>query len=256
RRCDLPRRLQQGVVPGGDESAHAHRFVDELRPDGGVARIDDTAGLGVRDATEVVEAVRDVVHVDPGLDDPLPGVVGLRTRELLLPLADGGRGRGQESAALRGGDGRPDAGVEGAARGLDRGDGVRFGRLVDGRDELAVRGAVDVTGAAVQCGRPGTIDVQGGGHGMNLLPSVACMCGWEWRGGQKSACQSGVSAADPSVGRVPPSSEAMRTNSRWDSNRVRTSAMSCWALKPYTSYPCEPAAENTSRRKTRAPRPP
>src|SRR5699024_10831747 len=114
-RSDLPRRLQQGVVPRGDERTDADRFVDDLRGYGVGSGVDDAAGIVRSELAEVVEAVRDVVHVDLRFDEALAGVQGLGTREFVLAVTEGGGELQQQIAAFAGRYGGPDTGVEGPA---------------------------------------------------------------------------------------------------------------------------------------------
>ena len=60
---DLPRRLQQRVVPRGDQPAHTHGFVDDAADHVRVPGVDDAPGVQRGDPAEVLETVGDVGHV-------------------------------------------------------------------------------------------------------------------------------------------------------------------------------------------------
>ena len=148
RGSDLPRRLQQRVVPRRDQSAHAdglpHDPADRVVPAG----VDDPPGIGAGHSAEVAEAGDDVVDVVLGLDQSLAGVQRLGPRHLLLvPLEEVGHAE-QQRAALPGRRRGPGAVVEGGPRGRDRRGRVGGARLVHGGDRAPVRGAGDVAAPA------------------------------------------------------------------------------------------------------------
>ena len=148
-RGDLPRCLQQRVVPRSDERADADGLVHDLRRNGVGAGVDDATGIVCGELAEVVEAVRDVVHVDLRFDEALTGVQGLGLREFVLALTQHSGELQQQVAAFAGGNRRPDAGVEGAAGGLDRQLGVRGAGFVHLGDKAAVGWVVDLPGSTV-----------------------------------------------------------------------------------------------------------
>ena len=148
-RGDLPRSLQQRVVPRGDERTDADGLMHDLRSHGVGAGVDDATGIVCGELAEVVEAVRDVVHVDLRFDEALTGVQGLGLREFVLALTQHSGELQQQVAAFAGGNRRPDAGVEGAAGGLDRQLGVRGAGFVHLGDKAAVGWVVDLPGSTV-----------------------------------------------------------------------------------------------------------
>ena len=103
-RSDLPCRLQQRVVPWGDERADAEGFVHDLRGHGVGSGVDDATGIVCGELAEVVEAVRDVVHVDLRFDEALAGVQGLGAGEFVLALTQHGGELQQQVAAFAGGN--------------------------------------------------------------------------------------------------------------------------------------------------------
>ena len=125
---DLPRGLQQRVVPGGDQPADADRLVHDPADDVGVAGVDDAAGVLGGDAAVVAEDRGHVGDVVPALDQALAGVLRLGQRDLLGVALEEVGGAQQEVAALAGGRRGPGAVVEGAVRRGDREVGVGRGR--------------------------------------------------------------------------------------------------------------------------------
>ena len=173
RRRHLPRRLEQRVVPGRDQPADPDRLVDDLAARVRDPGLDEAPVVGGGEVAEPAEAVRDVVHVDLGLDDPLPGVVGLGAREpVLVALQQIGDAQ-QQRPPLGGRDVRPAAVVEGRAGSADGPLGVRGARLADLGDERAVRGRTDLAPAAVLGVDPRAVDVELS-HALCLPPSPGC----------------------------------------------------------------------------------
>ncbi len=163
RQCgrDLPRDLQQRVVPGRDERAHAHRLVDDAADHAGVAGVDDAACFGVGEIRVVAEDVRDVVDVDPTFSQGLARVDALLPGDVFAVALQQLRHPPQEVTALAGGSRGPRALVEGTP-GCGHG-GVHIVRtgFGHGRHGAAVVG-VEYGSAAVRRRRlgPGSVDVE------------------------------------------------------------------------------------------------
>ena len=84
RRRDLPRDLQQRVVPGRDQPAHTDGFVHHPADHVVAPGVDDPTRFRVCHQAEVVEHAGDVVDVDLALDQALAGVERLHPRHLGL----------------------------------------------------------------------------------------------------------------------------------------------------------------------------
>src|SRR5699024_9903106 len=154
------------------------RFVHDLRGHGVGSGVDDAAGVVRSELAEVVEAVRDIVHVDLRFDEALAGVQGLGTREFVLALTEGGGELQQQIAAFAGRHGGPDTGIEGPAGGGDRQFGVGRAGLVHLGDEAAVGGVVDLPGSTVDGRNPLTVDEECVGHDISysLLVNDCAIC--------------------------------------------------------------------------------
>ena len=96
---DLPRGLQQRVVPGRDQRAHAERLVDDPAQHVLAAGVDDAAGVLGRDVAVVAEHRDHVGDVVLALDQALAGVHRLGQRHLV--------GVALEQVGHRGAAGRP-----------------------------------------------------------------------------------------------------------------------------------------------------
>lgn len=174
RRGDLPGRLQERIVPGGDQRAHPDGLVDDTAVDARRTGLDHPARLGGGRPPEVAEAVGDVVDVVLALDEPLARVERLGAGErVLVPQEEVGDAQ-QQVTAVRGRCRGPGALVEGAARGGDRLDGVLAARLVDDADQGAVRRAADLAGALVESAPPCTVNeqVRHGGLPVGRVPQA------------------------------------------------------------------------------------
>ena len=149
-RRHLPDRLQQRVIPRGDQSADADRLVDEatdrIRPAG----VHHAPGFGAADTRVVAQARHDIVHVVLGFDDPLAGVERLGADEVLAVAVDQIGGAPQHVRPLAFRRMRPRARVEGFARRGDRGMGVLGGCLGGCGDQLAVGGTSDFAARPVE----------------------------------------------------------------------------------------------------------
>ena len=157
---DLPRHLEERVVPRGDQAADADGLVDDPADHVGVAGVDDAARLLGGDAAVVAEDGDDVRDVVLALDEPLAGVERLHPRDHVGVALEQVGDPQQQVAPLPARGGRPGAVVEGAVRRVDRGLGVLGAGLVDLRDQGAVGRAADlaaVTGA--RC-RPRPVHVE------------------------------------------------------------------------------------------------
>ena len=141
---DLPRRLEQGVVPRRDQAADAHGLVDDFADDGGVPGVDHAARLLPGEPAEVLEAGGNVVHVDAAFDHPLAGVQRLGAGELFPAFAQSGGDLEQEGAALGCRDRGPDAGVEGRTGCGDGALGVLPAGLGHCGHQFAVGGVADL----------------------------------------------------------------------------------------------------------------
>ncbi len=149
RRGDLPTRLEEGVVPGGDQRADPDRFVDDDAVHVRAARVDHAPARLVRHQVgEVAEGGRDVVDVDAALLEGLAGVAGLDERDLLAVPLEEVRDAAEQGRPLGGGGAWPVSGVEGAAGGFDRGVGVLDAALGDDREHRRVGRVEDLPGAA------------------------------------------------------------------------------------------------------------
>ncbi len=160
RRGDLPRGLQQRVVPGRDQGADADRLVHhpavDVRPPG----VDHPAGLARDQPPEVAETVDDVVHVVRALHQPFAGVQGLGAgQRVLVPGEEPGDPQ-EQVTALGGRRVRPGTGVEGAPGRRDGLHGVLAAGLVHDAHQGAVGGTADLPGALVQGAPPHTVDEQ------------------------------------------------------------------------------------------------
>ena len=175
RGSDLPRRLQQRIVPRRDQPAHAdglpHHAADRVVPAG----VDDPPGVGAGHPAEVAEAGDDVIDVVLGLDQSLAGVQRLGPRHLrLVPLEEVGHAE-QQRAPLPGRQCGPGAVVEGGPRGRDRRRRVGGARLVHGGDRAPVRGAGDVAAPARGGRHPSPGDEQiRHGTSRSALPCACC----------------------------------------------------------------------------------
>ena len=145
---DLPRHLQQRIVPRRDQHAHPDGFAHHPADHRGIADVDQPVAHSTADELGVVaEHRRDVVDVDPALGQRLSGVPGLQPRQRLLVALQQIGDPVEQRGALGDGGGRPCAVVERRAR---RGDGVACvlgGGLVDDRGDAAVGGVDDRRGS-------------------------------------------------------------------------------------------------------------
>src|SRR5699024_10255683 len=99
-------------VPGCDRATAPQRRIVDAAAHGSIARVDHAPGLLAGQFAVVVETGGDIVHVHPGLDDPLAGVIGLGASELLLALAQLLGHPQQQIATLRSGHTGPHAVIE------------------------------------------------------------------------------------------------------------------------------------------------
>ena len=157
---DLPRHLQQRVVPRGNQTTHTDGLGVDARADVRVPRIDHASGGVAGEGAEVVEGGRNVVHIGLGLREALTGIGSLSAGELVLILANQVGDLDQDLAALHGRNGAPLTCIESTAGDLDRTDRVLLARLGDHTDLRAVRRVDDSAGLAVSGGLPLTIDEQ------------------------------------------------------------------------------------------------
>ncbi len=158
--CHLPNRLQQRVIPRGDQSADADRLVDEATDRIRLSGVHHAPGFGAADASVIAQARHDIVHVVLGFDDPLAGVERLGADEILAVAVDqiGGAPQHVRPFAFR--RIRPRARVEGFARSGDRGMGVLGGCLGGCCDQLTVGGTSDFSASPIERRAPFTRDVQ------------------------------------------------------------------------------------------------
>ncbi len=178
---DLPGRLKQGVVPGGDQSADADGLVGHPAEGVVAAGVHHPAGAGAGDPAVVAEAGDDVGDVVFALDQALAGVERLGAGELLGVALDDVGGAQQESAALTFGGVRPGAGVEGPTGRGDRGLGVGPGSLGHPRDERAVRRTADLPVAAGHRSAPFSVHIQichAPSPSMEFVAHCALNCLW------------------------------------------------------------------------------
>ena len=132
---DLPRDLEQRVVPRGDERADPDRLVHHARLDVVAADVHGPLGLVARDRAVVAEDAGDVVDVVLALGEPLAGVQALHPGDGgLVALEQVGDPEQQRRRARAGSSVAATARRRTRlARRGDRGLGVRGGGLVDGR---------------------------------------------------------------------------------------------------------------------------
>ena len=136
-RRDLPRHLQQRVVPRRDEHADPDRFAHDAADDGRVPDVDDPVGFDAYQLRVVAENRCDVVDVDPAFDQGLAGVPGFQRRQILFvalqqvgdPVEQGGAFGHRRCG--------PCAVVERGAGGGDGISGIVGGGLVDDRGDAA-----------------------------------------------------------------------------------------------------------------------
>ena len=122
---DLPRRLQQRVVPRRDQGADADRLVDDPADRVAALPVSTTRPASVpADAGVVAEAGDDVVHVVLGLDQALAGVQRLGAGEVLASRSMMSATRASSRPRSRSGVCRQGPVVEGRARRGDRRRGV------------------------------------------------------------------------------------------------------------------------------------
>ncbi len=146
---DLPARLEERVVPGGDQRADADRFVDDHAVDVGRARVDDPArGLGGYQVGEVAEGVGDAGDVDAALLDGLARVPALQQAELLAVAHQQVGHAAQQGGALGDRGARPGALVERVPGGGHSAFGVLLVTLGDHGERPGVRGVADLPGRA------------------------------------------------------------------------------------------------------------
>ena len=157
-RRDLPGGLQQRVVPGRDESADTDRLVADPAHDVRVAGVDHPSGRVAGELAEVAEAVRDVGHVEPALDEPLAGVEGLRAGERLGAVADQVGDPEQQVAACGGRGARPGTVVERPPGRRDRPLDVPRRGLGHRADVRAVGRAADLADVTGRGRHPRAVD--------------------------------------------------------------------------------------------------
>ena len=140
RRGELPCGHQQRVIPRDDESGHTDRLAQrEIE-----CVVGDVERLAVdfrRDAAEVFEARRDVVHVEFAFDDRLTAILCFEFREHGRVLADEFR-QFEQHAAARHCQGKiaPVSVVERLAGGLHGAVDIGLARLGDDGECLTVAG--------------------------------------------------------------------------------------------------------------------
>ncbi len=148
-RRDLPRCLQQRVVPRCDQTADADGFVHDTADDVGVAGVDEASRILPGELAEGGEAVRDVVHVDFTLDQALAGVESLGTGERRPPCSKLRGYPQQKITAFRGRNPGPYAGIERGAGRADRRVDIRCGGLTDRAGQALIGRAANLPGAGI-----------------------------------------------------------------------------------------------------------
>ena len=163
-RRQLPGDLQQRVVPGRDQRAHADRFADDaadhLRPSG----VDQPPAVLAGQRGVVGEHADHVVDVQAALGQGLARVEGLRTGDLLPVAHQQPRDPGQQRPPLAGGGTRPRTGVERCPRRQHGAVDVSWLGLVDLRHDALVEGVDDLVGDARGAGGPAASDQQRAGQ--------------------------------------------------------------------------------------------
>ena len=155
RRRGLPAGDLEGVVPRADASADAEGLPPGV--DEGARQRRVLPVQLVRQAGEVLQAVRARVHVDrQGLCDGLAGVEDLYVSQLLVALSQQPRGPRQDPAALSSGDRRP--GLEARLCRDHRPLHVRRAGLVDPCESFASGGGVGEEAAPRGRGDLGSVD--------------------------------------------------------------------------------------------------
>ena len=157
---DLPRRLEQRVVPRGDQAADAERLVDDPAHHVGVAGVDDPSRLLGGDPAVVAEDRDDVGHVVLALDEPLAGVARLGLGDDVGVTLEEVGGAEQQVAALAGRGAAPGSVAEGPVRRVDGRGRVLAVRLVDLGDERPVGRTGDRAPPARARTDPRTVDVE------------------------------------------------------------------------------------------------
>jgi hypothetical protein len=175
---ELPRHLQQRVVPRRDQRAHPDRLVDDAADDRRVAGVDEAARVGARERPVVAEDGDDVVHVHLALAQRLAGVERLQPGDAVAVGDQEVRDAQQQLGAPGRGRRRPGAAVEGGARGADGGRGVVRGGLVDGLDHRGVERVDDLARAAVRGADPRAVDEQ---FRHRRFPPPSAAVSFRWR---------------------------------------------------------------------------
>ncbi len=157
---DLPRDLQQRVVPRRHQATDPDGLVDDPADHVGVAGVDHAAGLLGGDPSVVPEHRDHVGDVVLPLDEPLARVERLHPGDVVgVALEEVGQPQQQVAAlAARGGSPRPVD--ERRVRGGDGGLGVSRPGLVHLGDEGPVGRAADLPALTGERGDPCSVDVQ------------------------------------------------------------------------------------------------
>ena len=172
---DLPRRHQQGIVPGDDLAGHAYRLAhregDRVGGDLQHLAVDLRSEPGV-----VLVAGRSIVHVVLGLDDRLAGIDRFDLGELVLAGPDSLGKTKEYAATLLGGDGSPPF-IEGARGRLHGAVDIRRPARRAGRDHTLGRWVVHVEGLAALRVYEFSVDVHLVGGCFGFAGLVPCRSG-------------------------------------------------------------------------------
>lgn len=161
-RSDLPTGLQERIVPGRDQRAHADGFVHDDAVDvGGPGVHHAPAALPHHEVGEVAEGVGDAVDVDAPLFQGLARVPALQQAEFLAVADEEVGDAAQQGGAVGDGGVRPGALVEGAAGGRDGEVRVLLVTLRDHGERLGIGGVEDLARRAGERRAPLAAHVDG-----------------------------------------------------------------------------------------------